>query len=209
MIRPEGLRGAAFGTAADGDGRVESRVRTAIASGLGNSAEWAYAHQVHGSDVLLASAPGLVGRGDALVTTSTGLTLCVGTADCVPVIVEGATSVAAIHAGWRGVVGGVVTATMRRMRELGDTPLRAAIGPGIGPCCYEVSDDVLSRLAPYAARTSWGTTSVDLGAAVGAQLGEIETWRSQRCTHTDPSLHSHRRDGTRRRQVALAWLPQD
>ena len=207
MIRPAGFRGAAFGTARNGDARTDAAARAAMAGELEIPTEWAYPRQVHGRDVLVAVRPGPAGDGDAVVTSTPRLPVCVSTADCVPVILHGARSAAAVHAGWRGIGAGVVAATVHRMTERGDPPLRAAIGPAVGPCCYEVSEDVADLFSDYVAETSWGTTSVDLPAAVLAQIGGIRVWRSSRCTFTDEDLHSHRRDRTTQRQVAVAWLP--
>ena len=209
MIRPEGFRGAAFGTAAEGDARADAAARQRMATQLGISGEWAYVHQVHGAAVVTAAGPGLLGDADAIVTTTRGLPVCVATADCVPVIIEGAGSTAVVHAGWRGVVAGVVAATLVAMQSMGDEPLRAAVGPAIGPCCYEVGADVASRLAPFAAETVGGTTSVDLSAAVAAQLGSLSVWRADRCTYHLDAFHSYRRDRTTLRQVAVTWLPTD
>lgn len=203
------FRGAAFGFGEHGDARSDIGHRTAIAAALGISPEWAWVRQVHGASVIHAASPGLQGEADALVTTARQLPLTVATADCVPVIIEGSRSVAVVHAGWRGVVAGVTAAAIDAMRTSGDVPQRAAIGPAIGPCCYEVGSEVADRLAPFAASTTWGTTSVDLPAAVAAQLGGIDVWSSGLCTHHDERFHSYRRDGTKLRQVAVGWVPDD
>jgi YfiH family protein len=207
MIRPLGFRGAAFGTAEDGDGRSDATARAPISAELGISTDWAFTKQVHGAAIVEANMAGLQGEADALYTTKPNLPLCVATADCVPIVLEAADSVALVHAGWRGMVAEVVAATVADMAGRGDSALRAAIGPAIGPCCYEVGDDVLGDLGRFRAETTWGTPSVDLRAAAVAQLGEIEVWVSDRCTRTDDAFHSFRADGTRQRQVAVGWLP--
>lgn len=207
MIRPPGLRAAAFALAADGDARHDRTAREAIAFGLGIPAAWGWARQVHGADVLLVTAPGDQGDGDALLTDTVGVPLAVTTADCVPIVVEGRTSVAVVHAGWRGLAAGVVAAALSAMRAVGDAPVAAAIGPAIGPCCYEVGDEVAGRFTAATATTTWGAKSVDLRAAAVAQLPGVPVWVSERCTMTDPELNSHRRDGTKKRQVTVAWLP--
>jgi copper oxidase (laccase) domain-containing protein len=131
----------------------------------------------------------------------------VGTADCVPVVLEGPGAVGLAHAGWRGAAAGVVPALRRAMESAGVGPVRAAVGPGIGPCCYEVGPEVLARLEAFAARTRRGTDGVDLPAAAAAGLQGLEVWQAGACTSCDPRFHSYRRDGTKKRQVALAWLP--
>lgn len=210
MIRPAGFRGAAFGTVEDGDGRSDAKARLPISTELGISTEWAFTRQVHGAAIVEANDAGLQGEADALYTTKPNLPLCVATADCVPIVLEAADAVALVHAGWRGMAAGVVAATVAGMAGRGDPVLRAAIGPAIGPCCYEVGDDVLTELGgSFRTETTWGTPSVDLRAAASAQLGDIEMWVSDRCTRTDDDFHSFRADGTRERQVAVGWLPSN
>jgi copper oxidase (laccase) domain-containing protein len=122
------------------------------------------------------------------------------------VIIEGARTTVVVHAGWRGMAAGVVDAGVAAIRVVGDTPTRAAIGPSIGPCCYEVGTEVLALFDPYVATTTWGTSSVDLWSAAEAQLGSLKVWRANVCTFTDARFLSHRRDGTKERQVSVAWL---
>ena len=209
MIRPPGFRGAAFGSAADGDGRSDPAARQLISQALGVSGDWAYLHQVHGRRVRLASRPGLQGDGDALFTTTPRLPLAVGTADCLPVVMEAPGGVGLAHAGWRGAAAGVVAALRSAMETTGLVPQRAAVGPGIGPCCFAVGPEVAAALPAYRSVTRAGDPSVDLAAAVAAALGGLEVWWSGRCTCCGAGFHSYRRDGTRRRQVTVAWLPGD
>jgi len=207
MIRPPGFRGAAFGAAADGDGRSDEAARRRISRDQGLPEAWAYLHQVHGRRVWRASDPGLQGDGDALFTTTAGLPLAVGTADCLPVVLEAAGGVGLAHVGWRGAAAGVVAALRGAMEAEGLVPLRAAVGPGIGPCCFTVGPEVAAALPAFRAVARTGATSIDLPAAVVAGLGGVEVWRSPECTCCGTGYHSYRRDGTRRRQVAVAWLP--
>lgn len=209
MIRPPGFRGAAFGTAADGDGRSDPAARQRISEALGLPGEWAYLHQVHGRRVHQAFHPGLQGDGDALFTIGARLPLAVGTADCLPVVIEAAGGVGLAHAGWRGAAAGVVAALRVAMEAAGLAPQRAAVGPGIGPCCFAVGPEVEAALLRFRSLTRAGEPSIDLREAVVADLGGLEVWRSEECTSCGAGFHSHRRDGTRRRQVAVAWLPGD
>jgi YfiH family protein len=206
MICPPGFAGVAFGTAAEGDARTDREARAAFMR-AGAPAEWAFVSQVHGDRVVEATHEGLLGDGDAIYTTRRSLAVTVATADCVPIAIEGDGFAAVVHAGWRGVAAGVVGETLRTLRRHRLTPLRAAIGPAIGPCCYEVGDEVLEKISDYVGTTTWGTASVDLSAAVAADLGDLVSWRSDRCTMTDVDLYSYRRDRTLDRQVAVAWLP--
>ena len=209
MITPPGFHRAAFGEAADGDPRTDLEARQRFAGLVQSPDAWSWAHQVHGSTVLIVDSVGIAGDADGLITERRGLALCVATADCVPVILEGERSAAIVHAGWRGMAAGVVAAGVIGMVEGGDRPRRAAIGPSIGPCCYEVGPEVVDELEPFAATTTWGTTSVDLWSAAESQLPGIDVWRADLCTFTDDRFLSYRRDGTSDRQVSVTWLPTD
>jgi polyphenol oxidase len=109
--------------------------------------------QIH-SDVvhLFRTAPGEACKGDASATNRPGLLLGVQTADCVPILLVDPKkrAVAAVHAGWRGTLSRILEKTVGRMRqEFGSRPqnLLAAIGPSIGPCCYEVGADFVTKFA--------------------------------------------------------------
>ena len=156
--------------------------------------------QIHSVVPLVADRPeGCVGEGDALLTDEPGVTVSVRTADCFPVLLVDLHhhSVAAIHAGWRGTADGVVVAALRRMRaEFGTNAvdISAAIGPGIGACCYEVGEEVARRFGLTRAGR------VDLAAANLRQLTEYGVPREQislagACTFCDPArFYSWRRD---------------
>lgn len=207
MIRPPGFTGTAFGEAAEGDLRVDGSARRAVAAQLGISPEWAYVTQVHGATLVKATQPGPLGEADAIYTTRHALPITVATADCVPVVLEGDGFAAVLHAGWRGASSGVVATTVAQLRREGLEPSRVAIGPAIGPCCYEVGPEVAERFPGHVVETTWGTTSVDLPGFLEASLPDVPVWRSQRCTFTDSELHSFRRNRTSQRQIAVAWLP--
>ncbi len=182
----------------------------------------AAARQIH-SDRVLEARPGLCGEGDALWTSRRGLALSVITADCVPVLLARASAepengpgpVAAIHAGWRGIEAGVVA---RTVRALGVPPeaLTAWIGPSIGACCYEVSDDVAKRVAgaSHAAVVVPGPGErphLDLPGAVRHQLLQAGIAAPRivvRCTRCDAeTLWSYRREGKGAgRNVAFIWI---
>jgi YfiH family protein len=185
-----------------------------------------YARQVHGAECLDADRGGaaLVGTGDALFTREPGRPLAVFTADCVALIVAdpAAPALGVAHAGWRGTVRGVAGQLVRALIErAGARPerLRAAIGPSIGPCCYEVDAPVVEplRAAFPEAWARWvrpgapGRWWLDLWAANAAQLraagvgGAIENPRL--CTGCRRDLFfSYRREGLAGRLVALAVL---
>jgi len=209
MILPPGFPGAAFGTSVDGDPRRDVVSRRTISRSLGISDAWALVDQIHGSEIAVAIAPGVLGRADGIVTSIEQLPIAVTTADCVPVVLRGSTSVAVVHAGWRGVSAGVVLSAAKSIEGLGDKVEAAAIGPHIGPCCYEVGSEVIAAVGGHGATTASGTTSLDLAAAIRAQIPTANTIVVDMCTMHDPRFHSFRRNATSQRQVTVAWIPQD
>jgi YfiH family protein len=188
----------------DSPDAVRENVRR-VSSGFNGTGPVADMHQVHGADVLVADGgwQGDRPRCDGLVTVTRGVALLVRVADCVPVLLadENAGVVGAAHAGRDGLVAGVVTATLARMRALGAEQITAWVGPHICGRCYEVPAglrDQVCAVVPQAwGETSWGTPSVDVGAGVRAQLAaeEVAMVAVDRCTREDPDLYSHRRDG--------------
>ncbi|MXY77648.1 MAG: polyphenol oxidase family protein [Acidimicrobiia bacterium] len=208
LIRPPGFRGAAFTTAVAGD--MSSGDRGEVSGTLGIRAEWASLRQVHGSDVLAATEPGRAGPGDALVTGTRYLPLAVMTADCVGVVLETEDAVGVAHAGWRGVVAGVVAAAARRLEGLGRRPgpvLRAAMGPLIGPCCFEVGPEVAGLFHDRHVKSIGGMTTVDLATAVRDQVPEADWWSVEACTRCEEGWFSFRADRTEHRLAALGWIP--
>jgi YfiH family protein len=119
----------------------------------------------------VAELPGPCGEGDALVTNCPGVAVSVRTADCYPIFLADARhrAVAAIHAGWRGTAAHIVQITLEKMKtEFGTSPahVHAAIGPGIGACCYEVGEDVACQFG----LTGVVQTHVDLASENRKQL---------------------------------------
>ena len=205
IIRPPGFRGAAFTAAAAGDMR---RDRSAVSEELGIPSEWATLRQVHGAEVVRAARPGHSGEGDALVTVRRGVPLAVLTADCAGVVLETDGAVAVVHAGWRGAAAGAVAEAARYLQlELEGKVLRAALGPAIGPCCFEVGPEVAELFPGHRSRTSWNTVSVDLGAALRAQAPGASWWSAGACTRCGPGWFSHRGNGAAARLAAIGWMP--
>jgi YfiH family protein len=204
MIR--GLPGSVFSTAADGDLRSDPEARRMFASSAAIPPEWATVHQVHGSTVVRVEGPGTAGDADALFTTRPGVPVAIFTADCYPVVLSSARAVGIAHAGWRGLAAGVIDALRSAMGSAGVAPTHASIGPGIGPCCFEVGDDVLSVFPGHTAETTWNTPSVDLLAVVRDGLAGLDVWEAGVCTRCGSGFHSHRRDGTDARMAGVAWL---
>jgi purine-nucleoside/S-methyl-5'-thioadenosine phosphorylase / adenosine deaminase len=145
---------------------------------------------------------------DGQVTATPGLVPLVLVADCLPLALAGPDGVAMLHCGWRGLAAGIVE---RGVEATGAT--RAAIGPGIGPCCYEVGDEVLARFESLGEGVAAGRM-LDLGEVARRLLrraGVDSVEASELCTSCEPDLfYSHRRDGGRTgRQGGLVWLNGD
>lgn len=207
MIRPPGWSGAAFSERSDGDMRADPGARASMSALLGIDDRWAEVTQVHGGEVLMVDAPGIAGEADGLWTTQPGLPLAVFTADCFGVVVRADDAVGVAHAGWRGAASGVVATLAGSMESAGHAPTRAAVGPGIRPCCFEVGPEVVEHLGSrHAAQTTWGTTSVDLPAALEHQATGLEIWFSGACTRHEQGWFSHREDGTSERLASIGWL---
>ncbi|HWF51247.1 MAG TPA: polyphenol oxidase family protein [Solirubrobacteraceae bacterium] len=179
----------------------------------------AFAHQVHGTRVVLANgvpgqAPGQAPeQADGQATATRGVAATVMVADCLPVALAGEGAVAMVHAGWRGLAAGIIGEGVARLRELGARgPVSAAIGPGAGPCCYEVGDEVHAAFSRHGNAVRRGR-NLDLKAIAARELdgaGVQVVHDVGLCTLcSDPSLFfSHRRDrGVTGRQAGLAWLP--
>jgi polyphenol oxidase len=194
---------------------VENRLRACAA--VGADPETAtMAWQVHGAKVTEAKPRGIVERTtfeqcDGLWTDRPGQAMALVTADCFPVAlarVEGEPALCVLHVGWRGLLEGVVASGVA---ALGQGPLAAIVGPGIGPCCYEVGEEVSGRFHDRFDPDVVADGHVDLGGAteralVAAGVDEVE--RTGHCTFCEPELFfSHRRDrGVTGRQGVIAYI---
>ena len=182
-----------------------------------------FAHQVHGACVLdPATSPQTdtlhggceIGRGDGLITSDANVLLSVRTADCVPVLLSSADGrrVSACHAGWRGVIAGVVTEALNRFENPGT--VIAAIGPCIGYDAFEVGPDVADEFdrvfgheSPMR-RLADGKARVDLKQALAVQLRRAGVERidtTDRCTvtHADEFFSHRRENGVTGRMAAV------
>src|SRR5690606_32199402 len=106
--------------------------------------------QVHGIHIHEVTKPKQeVGEADGLYTESTDVLIGILTADCVPILLseKSGNAVAALHAGWRGTYEGIVSAFSRVLQSKGQCPSqwKAIVGPSIGPCCYEVSEEMVEN----------------------------------------------------------------
>jgi hypothetical protein len=170
--------------------------------------------QVHGTAVRRldsrpdADAP--VEEFDGQATSVAGVAPLVMTADCLPIALAGEGAAAILHAGWRGLAGGIIERGVGAITELGAAgPIAAVIGPGAGPCCYEVGDEVHAPFAAYGPAGRRGR-NLDMKAIARAQLerlGVEEVVDVERCTICDEDFFSHRRDhGVTGRQAGVVWL---
>ena len=199
----------------DPDRVVENRRR--VCEALGADAETAtMAWQVHGSAVTEARPRGILRRTvfercDGLWTDRPGQAMALLTADCYPVVLaraNGEPALCVLHIGWRGVLAGIVESGVA---ALGGGALAAAIGPGIGVCCYEVGAEVSE---PFGRRFGADVVvdgRLDLGRATESALRAAGVERIERiggCTACEPGrFFSHRRDrGRTGRQGVVAYI---
>jgi YfiH family protein len=186
----------------------------------------AWIAQVHGVGVVDAATVGLdqpVRTGDASFTTERGVVCAILTADCLPVLfadMQGRV-VGAAHAGWRGLSGGVLGATIAAMRSQGAQEITAWLGPAIGPTQFEVGQDVLDsflahlpedevrpHFAAYPGRP--GKFLADMYALARRMLerdGVVRVHGGNYCTASERDrFYSYRRDHVTGRQASLIWL---
>lgn len=161
--------------------------------------------QIHSAAcVPAAGRTGVLGEGDALLENTPGSVVAVKTADCIPVLLvdERLRAVAAVHAGWRGAAARIVARAVEAMGErFGTRPadLHAAIGPGIGPCCYEVGPEVAAQF-PGQPRAGKPGGRLDLVDEAARQLADggvtpARIHASYLCTRCrSDEFHSFRRD---------------
>lgn len=174
----------------------------------------AHVHNVTGpsSDVSVERPP----MADAAVTALSGIGLAVLTADCVPIALACDDAVGVAHAGWKGLMGGVVGEAVAELRRVGSGTVKALIGPCIHPARYEFGSSELDRLAAHLgprviALTDRGTPALDLPVAARIVLersgvAEVDIESVGECTAASARYFSHRRDGATGRQAMIAVL---
>jgi YfiH family protein len=190
----------------DFDQRVAANRR--IAGALIKADErWSTIRQVHEADVVRAPGAGNRPAADGQWTDSSRDTLAVVSADCVLCLLVGDGKIAVAHAGWRGVVAGIVSNAVRSIQAH-----TAYLGPAIGPCCFEVGPEVVEAFRDrFASSVSEDERHVDLWSAAGSaarQAGVREIFSARLCTSCNEDLFfSHRRDkGRTGRQALVARL---
>jgi YfiH family protein len=200
----------------DDQGRVaENRARLASSAGL-SPGQVAMGWQVHGVEIQEWEGPpsggGFAEPGaelaqvDGHTTSASGVALLVLVADCLPVALAAPSRVTMLHCGWRGLAGGIVEKALQGFGP--GEPVSAAIGPGIGPCHYEVGSEVLDAFSALEGVASG--RMLDLKAVAAAKLragGVTDIVDVGRCTYCEPDVFfSHRRDdGVTGRQGGMVW----
>ena len=174
---------------------------------FGAGYSFALVSQVHGNDVIHAEQSGILGKADALQTDKKGLVLAIRTADCVPILVEAAHRVFAIHAGWRGIANGIIEKTLQGVPDL----YAAVIGPCISVEAYEVGEEVIEGILQTGVprevfvQERQPRPHVDLKQAAHHQLqraGVPNIDVLPHCTFLDKGFHSYRRDQNRSGRLA-------
>ena len=182
-----------------------NRRRAADAAGFDVDA-LALARQVHGRDLIdvRPGDAGVIGEGDALFAHEPGVVLGILTADCAPVILAGPAGIGIAHAGWRGLVAGVIDVAVARLGVVE----RAWVGPAIHSCCYEVGAEVITAFEsaglPIAVDGHVDPAAAAAAALDRAGVPEIEVVPD--CTSCDVRYFSYRRDGVTGRQGAFISL---
>jgi YfiH family protein len=199
-------------TADDPERVTENRRRAAAQAGV-EAERMAMGWQVHGSALKewtgpppdrAYAAPGDkdLEKVDGHLTREPGIGLLVLVADCFPVALSDGEQVAMLHCGWRPLAGGIIEKGVARF----SSPPAAAVGPGIGGCCYEVGDEVLEAFSGIAGAASG--RMLDLRAVIASKLaaaGVTAVQHVDHCTSCSPDLYfSHRRDdGVTGRQAGI------
>ena len=184
---------------------AENRKRTASVVGFEGD-RLALARQVHEADLIDVGVTdaGVLGEADGLTVTHPGSVAAILTADCAPVVVASQGSIGVLHAGWRGLVAGVIEAGLEAL----DGADAAWVGPCIHACCYEVGPEVVEafteRGLPVAAPDR--VDPAEAAATVLRRAGVTNIAVAEECTHCDPRYFSYRRDGVTGRQGAFAGL---
>jgi YfiH family protein len=181
---------------------VVRRNRRAALRMIGCEDGWPRRRQMHGTAVARAQQ-GPISDADAVWTDGPGAVVAVQAADCVPILLVGEHGIAAAHAGWRGLVAGVVEAAAAEVRAT-----HAWAGPAIGPCCFEIRADAAGPIGErFGPDVMTDARHADLWAAaeLAAKAAGIERVCSARvCTSCEVELFfSHRRDGGRTGRQAL------
>jgi polyphenol oxidase len=184
------------------------RNRADLAASL-NLDDLVFMNQTHGNKVFrVMKTNSVIPEADALVTTEKSLGLAVMVADCLPILVDGESVVAAIHAGRRGVMNGVIGKTIGMMVAQGAQKMRASIGPAICGKCYEVDEPTYREMIKIFPEGDAGLRHIDIRKIAIKQLNDLgcAVENFEICTKENPEYFSYRRDGQTGRQVGVITL---
>ncbi|WP_372384641.1 peptidoglycan editing factor PgeF [Vibrio sp. BS-M-Sm-2] len=218
----DAYQGLNLGTHVGDDASLVENNRTWLKQQANMPAAPVWLNQTHSTDVITVLEPmASVLDADGAFTTAKGVVCSAMTADCLPVILTDTkgTQVAAVHAGWRGLAGGILENAVAKFSNLdSENKIIAWLGPAIGKQAFEVGDDVLeafvrfdlqAKLA-FAAKAEpgkWLANMSQLATQRLEKVGVSEVTDSNLCTFADPDLfYSYRRDGITGRQATFIWL---
>jgi len=199
-----------------------ARNRALLRERLGLPTEPRWLKQIHGCAVADAGVAAQTWEADAAVASRPGEICAVMTADCLPLLLcdRAGTRAAAVHAGWRGLVDGVVEAAVERI-AVPPSDLLGWLGPAIGPDFFEVGAEVRARFLELGGEDTQaafrpspgGKWLADLYALATERLNELgvdRVWGGGLCTYADPTrFFSYRRDGMTGRMASLIWIDPD
>ncbi len=166
--------------------------------------------QVHSTKILVEKG----GEGDGLISRKRGTVLVIKTADCMPIFLahRDGEVIAALHGGWRGLCNGIIPAAVKMLQEMGFSPseLEAALGPSIGPCCYEVGEEVFECFRRNNLLFLGRGKNLDLPSTAELQLKELGIGKIHSlplCTRCHPWLfYSYRRGDRNARMFSFLGL---
>jgi YfiH family protein len=183
--------------------------RDLLVSQLGLEQAPVWLEQVHGKAIIEAAANSALEQADGSITEERGLPLAIMTADCLPIVMwdSSRSRVCALHAGWRGLASGIIAAGAKLFRG----KFSAFIGPGIGPCHYEIDQTVREQFRSDVAFSPSRSNHYrfDLALEARRQLfaaGAENVQGMSVCTACDERFYSYRRDGQTGRFATLVWL---
>lgn len=197
--------------------------RSSLRNTLPDAPELQWLNQVHGTEVVKIESCSAPITADGLITSTAGLACCVLTADCLPIVLasESEPEVAVLHAGWRGLAAGILEQAISKMVAPA-ADLRAWLGPAIGPCHFEVGDDVRSAFqssqllsqsvveAAFAPQPNSGKFMADLCALARSKLAALGVPRIDSCdicSHcAKEDFYSYRRETPTGRNVTGVYL---
>ncbi len=198
------------------DGDASAITQRAVVLGL-TDRTCTFLRQEHGREVVVVDEPGAFDGAvaDVAVVTAFDSAAAIRTADCVPLAIVGERAFAVVHAGWRGLVAGVIEAAVGALSDHDPGPWTAVVGPCIHAHCYEFAEEDLSVVAArygdsVRALTSSGAAALDLVESVRCALARwsvrLDTSAST-CTACEPDNFSYRARRDIGRQLLVAWRP--